>query len=73
MIIQNTICPQVKTVFNNGVCIGEIVERDNFFEACHVNGSRAVFSSFKAAKRLFEEVIKVSNKFNTDNQTTINF
>jgi hypothetical protein len=58
LTIQTTISPEVKTVFNNGQLIGEIIERPTFFEAAHINGCKAVFNSFDAAKKLFEEVIK---------------
>lgn len=58
LTIQNTISPDIKTVFHNGEFLGEITDRGTFFEATHSNSTKAVFNSFEAAKTLFEEVIK---------------
>lgn len=70
LTIQNTISPEIKTVFNNGELIGEITDRTTFFEAAHINGCKAVFNSFEAAKKLFEEVIK-PNTIKRNNQLNL--
>jgi hypothetical protein len=62
--INNTIDENIKTVFNNGEILGEIQNRHTFFEATHVNGTKACFNSFEACKQLFEEVIKPTVKRN---------
>jgi len=53
--INHTINPEVKSVFLNGEFLGEITDRNTFFEATHANGTKATFNSFNAAKQLFEE------------------
>ncbi len=70
--IQTTINTETKSVFNNGEYIGDITDRSTFYEAVHKNGMKAVFSSFEAAKQLFEEVakpntIKLNNQLNLFN------
>jgi hypothetical protein len=67
MTLQQTINPETVSVFNDGEYIGDITNRNTFYEAIHKNGMKAVFNSFEAAKRLFEsitenKVIKPSNK-----------
>jgi hypothetical protein len=70
LTIQTTIAPEVKTVFNNGQLIGEIIDRNTFFEAVHISGGKGVFNSFDAAKKLFEEVIK-PNTIKRNNQLNL--
>jgi len=60
MQIQQTINPETVSIYNNGEYIGDITNRNTFFEAIHKNGMKAVFSTFDAAKKLFEEVVKPS-------------
>lgn len=64
--INHTINPGVKSVFLNGEFLGEITDRNTFFEATHANGTKATFNSFNAAKQLFQEVIK-------PNKITVNY
>ena len=70
LIIQNTISEETKSVFFNGEFLGEITDRNTFFEATHKNSTKAVFSSFEACKQLFEEVIK-PNKITVNNQLNL--
>lgn len=60
MQIQQTINPETVSIFNNGEYIGDINDRNTFFEAVHKNGMKAIFSTFDGAKKLFEEVVKPS-------------
>jgi hypothetical protein len=60
MQIQKTINPETVSIFNNGEYIGDINDRNTFFEAVHKNGMKAIFSTFDGAKKLFEEVVKPS-------------
>jgi hypothetical protein len=60
MQIQKTINPETVSIFNNGEYIGDINDRNTYFEAVHKNGMKAVFSTFDGAKKLFEEVVKPS-------------
>lgn len=60
MQIQQTINPETVSIYNNGEYIGDITNRNTFFEAIHKNGMKAIFSTFDAAKKLFEEVVKPS-------------
>jgi hypothetical protein len=60
MQIQQTINPETVSIYNNGEYIGDITNRNTFFEAVHKNGMKAVFNTFDAAKKLFEEVVKPS-------------
>ena len=60
MQIQQTINPETVSIYNNGEYIGDITNRNTFFEAIHKNGMKAIFSTFYAAKKLFEEVVKPS-------------
>lgn len=60
MQIQQTINPETVSIYNNGEYIGDITNRNTFFEAVHKNGCKAVFNTFDAAKKLFEEVVKPS-------------
>ena len=60
MQIQQTINPETVSIYNNGEYIGDITNRNTFFEAIHKNGMKAVFSTFDAAKKLFEEVVNPS-------------
>jgi len=70
LTIQTTINPETKSVFFNGEFLGEITDRNTFFEATHVNSTKAIFSSFEACKQLFEEVIK-PNKITINNQLNL--
>ena len=60
MQIQQTINPETVSIYNNGEYIGDINDRNTYFEAVHKNGMKAVFNTFDAAKKLFEEVVKPS-------------
>jgi hypothetical protein len=60
MQIQQTINPETVSIYNNGEYIGDINDRNTYFEAVHKNGMKAVFSTFDGAKKLFEEVVKPS-------------
>ena len=70
LTIQTTINQETKSVFNNGEFLGEITDRGTFFEAIHVNNTKAVFNSFEACKKLFEEVIK-PNTIKRNNQLNL--
>jgi len=70
LTIQTTIDQNIKTVFFNGEFLGEITDRNTFFEATHKNSTKAIFSSFEACKQLFEEVIK-PNKIKRNNQLNL--
>ena len=70
LIINQTIDNSIVTVFNNGEIIGEIANRNTFYEATHVNGCKAIFKTFEAAKQLFEEVIK-PNTIKLNNQLNL--
>lgn len=70
MQIQQTINPETVSIYNNGEYIGDITNRNTFFEAIHKNGMKAVFSTFDAAKKLFEEVIK-PNTIKPNNQINL--
>ena len=70
LTIQTTINPETKIVFFNGEFLGEITDRNTFFEAAHQNGVKAIFSSFEACKQLFEEVIK-PNTIKRNNQLNL--
>ena len=55
------------SIFYDGQELGEISKTKAGFEAKHINGLKANFVTFEAAKRLFEsitenKVIKPSNK-----------
>ena len=70
MQIQQTINPETVSVYNNGEYIGDITNRNTFFEAIHKNGMKAVFNTFDAAKKLFEEVVK-PNTIKPNNQINL--
>jgi UDP-glucose 4-epimerase len=70
MTLQQTINPETVSIFNEGEYIGDITNRNTFYEAIHKNGMKAVFNSFEAAKQLFEEVIK-PNKIKRNNQLNL--
>jgi spore maturation protein CgeB len=70
MQIQQTINPETVSIYNNGEYIGDITNRNTFFEAIHKNGMKAVFSTFDAAKKLFEEVVK-PNTIKQNNQINL--
>jgi spore maturation protein CgeB len=70
MQIQQTINPETVSIYNNGEYIGDITNRNTFFEAIHKNGMKAVFSTFDAAKKLFEEVVK-PNTIKPNNQINL--
>jgi hypothetical protein len=70
LTINQTIDNSIVTVFNNGEVIGEIANRNTYFEAVHKNGMKAVFSTFDGAKKLFEEVIK-PNTIKPNNQINL--
>jgi len=70
LTIQTTIDQNIKTVFFNGEFLGEITDRNTFFEATHKNSTKAIFSSFEACKQLFEEVIK-PNTIKRNNQLNL--
>ena len=70
MTLQQTINPETVSIFNEGEYIGDITNRNTFYEAIHKNGMKAVFNSFDAAKQLFEEVIK-PNTVKRNNQLNL--
>ena len=70
MQIQKTINPETVSIFNNGEYIGDINDRNTYFEAVHKNGMKAVFNTFDAAKKLFEEVVK-PNTIKPNNQINL--
>jgi hypothetical protein len=70
MTIQQTINPETVSIFNDGEYIGDITNRNTFYEAIHKNGMKAVFNSFEAAKQLFEEVVK-PNTVKRNNQLNL--
>jgi hypothetical protein len=70
MTLQQTINPETVSIFNDGEYIGDITNRNTFYEAIHKNGMKAVFNSFDAAKQLFEEVIK-PNTVKRNNQLNL--
>jgi hypothetical protein len=70
MQIQQTINPETVSIFNDGEYIGDITNRNTFYEAIHKNGMKAVFNTFDGAKQLFEEVIK-PNTVKRNNQLNL--
>jgi hypothetical protein len=70
MTLQQTINPETVSIFNDGEYIGDITNRNTFYEAIHKNGMKAVFNTFEAAKQLFEEVIK-PNTVKRNNQLNL--
>jgi len=70
MQIQKTINPETVSIYNNGEYIGDINDRNTYFEAVHKNGMKAVFNTFDAAKKLFEEVVK-PNTIKPNNQINL--
>ena len=70
MTLQQTINPETVSIFNDGEYIGDITNRNTFYEAIHKNGMKAVFNSFEADKQLFEEVIK-PNTVKRNNQLNL--
>jgi hypothetical protein len=70
MQIQQTINPETVSIYNNGEYIGDINDRNTYFEAVHKNGMKAVFNTFDAAKKLFEEVVK-PNTIKPNNQINL--
>ena len=72
MIIQNTIYPDIKDIYDdNGKFLGEIQKFPTNYEVMHVNGMRAYFGTFEAAVKIFKEVCRPCQPIN--NQITINF
>ena len=73
MIIQNTIYPEIKDIYDNdGTFLGEINTLGGMFEATHANGLKANFSTMEGALRLFRSLCRPCTP-KTNNQTTINF
>lgn len=70
MQIQQTINPETVSIYNNGEYIGDINDRNTYFEAVHKNGMKAFFNTFDAAKKLFEEVVK-PNTIKPNNQINL--
>ncbi len=70
MQIQQTINPETVSIYNNGEYIGDINDRNTYFEAVHKNGMKAFFNTFDGAKKLFEEVVK-PNTIKPNNQINL--